>query len=383
MINEIEKYFPDMEVINSDIEEKIHSALDKANFEKYTKEDVIKALNKETLDIDDFCALLSNPAKDLIEEIAKRAKKERERYFGKNVYFFTPLYISNYCENQCVYCGFNCKNNIKRAKLGFDEIEKELIEIKKSGLEEILILTGESRTKSDVQYIGQSIQLAKKYFKNIGIEIYPLNTDEYNYLHKMGADYVTVFQETYDKTTYEKKHLKGHKRIYPYRLNSQERAILGGIRGVAFGALLGLFDYKKDTLATACHMYYLQKKYPHAEISVSIPRLRPTVIDNSINPNEVKELELLQIMCAYRIFMPFINMTISTRERADFRNNAVQIAATKISAGVSTGIGEHTKKEKDGDNQFEIADSRSVDEIYKTLENLGMQPIMNDYIYVG
>ena len=375
MINEIEKYFPDMEVINSDIEEKIHSALDKANFEKYTKEDVIKALNKETLDIDDFCALLSNPAKDLIEEIAKRAKKERERYFGKNVYFFTPLYISNYCENQCVYCGFNCKNNIKRAKLGFDEIEKELIEIKKSGLEEILILTGESRTKSDVQYIGQSIQLAKKYFKNIGIEIYPLNTDEYNYLHKMGADYVTVFQETYDKTTYEKKHLKGHKRIYPYRLNSQERAILGGIRGVAFGALLGLFDYKKDTLATACHMYYLQKKYPHAEISVSIPRLRPTVIDNSINPNEVKEL--------YRIFMPFINMTISTRERADFRNNAVQIAATKISAGVSTGIGEHTKKEKDGDNQFEIADSRSVDEIYKTLENLGMQPIMNDYIYVG
>ena len=152
---------------------------------------------------------------------------------------------------------------------------------------------------------------------------------------------------------------------------------------MAFGALLGLFDYKKDTLATACHMYYLQKKYPHAEISVSIPRLRPTVIDNSINPNEVKELELLQIMCAYRIFMPFINMTISTRERADFRNNAVQIAATKISAGVSTGIGEHTKKEKDGDNQFEIADSRSVDEIYKTLEKLDMQPIMNDYVYVG
>ena len=191
----------------------------------------------------------------------------------------------------------------------------------------------------------------------------------------MGADYVTVFQETYDKVTYEKKHLKGHKRIYPYRINSQERAILGGVRGVAFGALLGLFDYKKDTLATASHIYYLQKKYPHAEFSVSVPRLRPTVTDNTINPNEVKELELLQIMCAYRIFLPYINMTIST-------SNAVQIAATKISAGVSTGIGEHTKKEKEGDNQFEIADSRSVDEIYKTLEDLGMQPVMNDYVYI-
>ena len=146
---------------------------------------------------------------------------------------------------------------------------------------------------------------------------------------------------------------------------------------------MGLFDYKKDTLATASHIYYLQKKYPHAEFSVSVPRLRPTVTDNTINPNEVKELELLQIMCAYRIFLPYINMTISTRERADFRNNAVHIAATKISAGVSTGIGEHTKKEKDGDNQFEIADSRSVDEIYKTLEDLDMQPVMNDYIYIG
>lgn len=382
MTLEIEKYYPDMEIIDSDIENKILNIVEKVDFNKYKDEDVLRALKKETLEIEDFCALLSDSAKNHLEEIAKRAKYERERYFGKNVYFFTPLYISNYCENHCIYCGFNCKNDIKRAKLNLEEIEKELIEIKKSGLEEILILTGESRKFSDVEYIKDAIILAKKYFKNIGIEIYPLNTDEYETLHKAGADYVTVFQETYDKKTYDLKHPKGRKRIYPYRLNSQERALKGGFRGVAFGALLGLSDYKKDILATGLHGYFLQKKYPHAEISFSVPRLRPTVTDKTINPKEVHETELFLLMCALRIFMPFSSMTISTRERADFRNNIVQIAATKISAGVSTGIGEHTKKEKDGDNQFEIADPRSVDEIYKTLKELKMQPVMNEYVYV-
>lgn len=377
-----QKYFDDMEQIDSDIEKKVLDIVNKVDFDKYTKEDVLSALKKESISIDDFCALLSDSAKELIEQIAHRAKFDRERFFGKNVYFFTPLYISNFCENHCVYCGFNCKNKIKRAKLDLDEIEKELAEIHKSGLEEILILTGESRKMSPVDYIGEAVKIARKYFKNIGIEIYPLNTDEYKYLHECGVDYVTVFQETYDKETYCKKHLLGHKKIYSYRFESQERALLGGVRGVAFGSLLGLADYKKDTLATALHASFLQKKYPHAEISISTPRLRPTVADETINPHDVGELELLQIMCAYRIFMPFINMTISTRESALFRNNSVQIAATKISSGVSTGIGEHTKKEKDGDNQFEIADSRSTDEIYKELQTLGMQPVMNDYVYV-
>lgn len=379
----MQEYFSDMEKIESDIEQKILNVVNKTDFNRYNENDVLEALNKETLSIDDFCALLSDAAKPLIEKIAQRAKKERERFFGKNVYFFTPLYISNFCENHCIYCGFNCKNKIKRAKLDKSEIEKELIEIHKSGLEEILILTGESRKMSSVEYIGEAVKLAKKYFKNIGIEIYPLNTDEYKYLHECGVDYVTVFQETYDKEVYYKKHLMGHKKIYSYRLESQERALIGGIRGVAFGSLLGLADYKKDTLATAMHAYYLQKKYPHAEIAISTPRLRPTVADNTINALEVGELELLQIMCAYRIFMPFINMTISTRESALFRNNSIQIAATKISSGVSTGIGEHTKKEeKDGDNQFEIADTRSTAQIYDELKALNMQPVMNDYVYV-
>ncbi len=376
-----EKYFPDMEKIESDIENKILKIADNIDFSQYSENDVKKAIKTENCSIQDFCALISPAAKKFIEEIATKAKSERERYFGKNVYFFTPLYISNYCENHCIYCGFNCKNNIKRAKLDLDEIENELIAIKKTGLEEILILTGESRKMSDVNYIANATKLAKKYFKNIGLEIYPLNTNEYNILHESGADYITVFQETYDKKEYTKNHLKGHKSIYSYRINAQERALKGNMRGVGFGALLGLGDYKKDTLATALHIHFLQKKYPKSEFAVSVPRLRPTIANADINPKNIGELELLQIMCAYRIFLPYINMTISTRERDEFRNNAVKIAATKISAGVSTGIGEHAQK-KEGDNQFEIADPRSVEEIYTALKNIDMQPVMNEYVWV-
>jgi len=255
--------------------------------------------------------------------------------------------------------------------------------IAKSGLEEILILTGESRKMSGLEYIGESCKIAKKYFKNIGLEVYPMNIDEYQYLKDCGADYITVFQETYDSDKYETLHLAGHKRIYPYRINSQERAILGGMRGVGFAALLGLADFRKDAFATGLHAHLIQKKYPHAEISFSCPRLRPIINNNKINPKDVKETQLLQIMCAYRIFMPFAGMTISTRERKDFRDNVIGLAATKISAGVSTGIGSHNEDVTDkGDNQFEIADTRNVDEVCKDIKSKDLQPVMNDYIYV-
>ena len=208
--------------------------------------------------------------------------------------------------------------------------------ISKTGIEEILILTGESRKMSDVKYIAKSCEIAKKYFKNVGVEVYPMNTDEYRYLHEHGADFVTVFQETYNSDKYETLHLMGHKRIFPYRFNAQERAIRGGMRGVAFAALLGLDDFRKDALATGLHAYYLQRKYPHAEISFSCPRLRPIINNDKINPKDVHETQLLQVMCAYRLFMPFAGLTISTRERKGFRDNVIGMCATKISAGVST-----------------------------------------------
>lgn len=378
------KYMDDMEQIPSDIMDKVIKEMNEYDPSKYTAVDVRQALSHEKCTVEDFKALLSPAAEDFLEEIAIRAKEETRKHFGNSVYMFTPLYISNYCENYCVYCGFNCHNKIKRAKLDKEGIEKEMAAIAETGLEEILILTGESKAMSDVKYIGEACKIAKKYFKMVGLEVYPMNSDEYKYVHECGADYVTVFQETYDSDKYETLHLAGHKRIFPYRLNTQERALMGGMRGVGFAALLGLSDFRKDALATGMHAYLIQKKYPHAEIAFSCPRLRPIINNDKINPKDVHEKQLLLIMCAYRIFMPYASMTISTRERKGFRDNVVGLAATKISAGVSTGIGSHSEEpdEEKGDSQFEIADTRNVEEVREALKEHGLQPVMNDYVYV-
>ena len=377
------KYLPGMEIIESDIQEQVISRMNAYDYNRYTETDVKRALAAEYLSVEDFAALLSPAAEPFLEQMAAKATIETRKHFGNSVYLFTPLYIANYCENYCVYCGFNCHNKIRRAKLDKDGIRREMEAIAKTGMEEILILTGESRKMSDVEYIGEACSIAHEYFKNVGIEVYPMNTDEYKYLHEHGADYVTVFQETYNSDKYETLHLAGHKRIFPYRLNAQERAIRGGMRGVAFAALLGLDDFRKDAFAAGVHAYLIQRKYPHAEISFSCPRLRPIINNDKINPRDVHEKQLLQVMTAFRIFMPFAGLTISTRERAGFRDNVVGMCATKISAGVSTGIGSHTEEESLGDNQFEISDGRTLEQVCDAIRSRGLQPVMNDYVYVG
>ena len=383
------EYLPGMEVIESDVCASVMAQMNSYDYSKYTAADVKAALEHDTCTIEDFKALLSPAAEPFLEQMAQRARLETSKHFGNTVYLFTPLYIANYCENYCVYCGFNCYNHINRMKLSMEQIEKEMKVIADSGMEEILILTGESRGQSNVEYIGEACKLARKYFRMVGLEIYPVNTDEYKYLHECGADYVTVFQETYDADRYEQLHLLGHKRVWPYRFDAQERALRGGMRGVAFSALLGLSDFRKDALASALHVYYLQRKYPHAGMSLSCPRLRPIINNDKINPLDVHEKQLCQVLCAYRIFLPYVGITVSSRESAEFRNGIVKIAATKVSAGVSTGIGDHeskyTGKETDevqGDEQFEIDDNRSLDKMYRDIAEEGLQPVLNDYLYV-
>lgn len=383
------EYLPGMEKIESDVCANVMEQMNSYDYTKYNAKDVQVALEHETCTIEDFKALLSPAAEPFLEQMAQRARLETSRHFGNTVYLFTPLYIANYCENYCVYCGFNCYNHINRMKLTMEQIEREMRVIADSGMEEILILTGESRGHSDVNYIGEACKLARKYFRMVGLEIYPVNTDEYSYLHKCGADYVTVFQETYDTDKYEQLHLAGHKRVWPYRFEAQERALRGGMRGVAFSALLGLSDFRKDALASALHVFYLQRKYPYAEMSLSCPRLRPIINNDRINPLDVHEKQLCQIICAYRIFLPYVGITVSSRESAEFRNGIVKIAATKVSAGVSTGIGDHESKyngkeseELQGDEQFEIDDNRSLDKMYKDIISEGLQPVLNDYLYV-
>lgn len=381
LVDDYMEYQEGMEILPSSLLAQVQEL--RADFypENFTKADVRRALSNSKRSLADFGALLSPAASPLLEEIALAAQKERRKYFGNNVYFFTPLYLANYCENYCVYCGFNCHNKIQRGRLNKEQMELEMQAISATGMQEVLLLTGESRKMSDLEYIGEACKLARKYFKVVGLEIYPVNSEEYAYLHKCGADYVTVFQETYNSEKYGQLHLAGHKRCFPYRFYAQERALKGGMRGVGLAALLGLDDFRKDAFATGLHAYLLQRQYPHAEISLSCPRLRPIINNDKIKPLDVGERELLQIVCAYRLFLPFASITVSSRECARVRDNLMSIAATKISAGVSTGIGSHSSSGI-GDEQFEIDDGRTLAEIFADLKGRGLQPVMADYVFV-
>jgi len=363
-----------MEDIGSEIMEQVLAESAAYNPDSFTLDHVLAALAKDRRDFRDLGALLSSAAESLLELMAAQAKTETARYFGNSVSLYTPLYIANFCVNHCIYCGFNSQNQILRGKLTLDEISQELEAIATTGLDEILLLTGESRIKSDIGYIAEAIKLAAQVFSTVGIEIYPLNTDEYSYLHEQGADFVSVYQETYIPEIYGHVHPAGPKRCYPYRFNSQERAIRGGMRGVSFGALIGLGDFRRDSFSAGLHAYLLQQKHPHAEISFSVPRIR-----SAQNVHNVGERQLLQVMLAYRLFMPFAGIAISSRERAGFRDHVLGMCANKISAGVRVGVGGHGLKQKGGE-QFEVADARSVDEIHRMIESRGLQPVYTDYI---
>lgn len=390
---DIMAYLPGMEQIESDVCRQVMShwqEYDATAYNAYDAAAVQAALARPHCDIEDFKALLSPAAEPFLEQMAARASQETARHFGNTVYLFTPLYLANYCENYCVYCGFNCRKQIKRQKLSAQQMEQEMQLIADSGMEEILLLTGESRQMSDVPYIGEACRLARQYFRMVGLEVYPLNTAEYRYLHECGADYVTVFQETYDQAAYARLHLRGPKRVWPYRFAAQERALRAGMRGVACSALLGLADFRRDALASALHVYYLQRQYPQAEFSLSCPRLRPVGDEAAQLPPTLSERQLCQILCAYRIFLPYVGITVSSRESEAFRNGIVKIAATKISAGVSTGVGDHAQKyhqetataDLTASEQFVIDDSRSLPQMYADMAAAGLQPVLNDYLYV-
>ena len=373
-------YMTHMEAIDSSVMDEILEAEKGFDPSSYTSADVLRAISKDRLDPYDFGALLSPAAAPYLETMAEKAQRLTREHFGNTVCMFTPIYCSNYCDNRCVYCGFNHDNVIKRARLTPEEVEVEMSNIASTGLTDILILTGESRTYSDPEYIAMCIRTAKKHFSSIGLEVYPLNSDEYGYMHECGADYVTVFQETYDPVRYEQLHKGGAKRIFSYRINAQERALMGGMRGVAFGALLGLReDWRKDAFSCGMHGYLLQRKYPWAEISYSLPRLRPCS-SHKEDDTSVGERDLLQVAMAYRLFMPFAGETISTREVPRFRDGIVNICATKISAGTSVRIGGHSDVKDQGDGQFDLSDTRGVDEVRETLKRMGLQPVFNDYV---
>ncbi|MFH1761907.1 MAG: 2-iminoacetate synthase ThiH [bacterium] len=335
-----------------------------------------RILDKRGLDIMDFLCLLSKNASNNLEEMAQIAHENTKKYFGNVIQIFTPLYLSNYCDNKCRYCSFANHQKIKRKKLSLDEIRTEAEIISKSGMRNILILTGESRSMTPVNYIKSSIEVLGEYFSSIGIEIYPLTGDEYLELIRSGVDSLTIYQEVYDRKIYSNLHDRGPKADYEFRLDAPERALQQNIRKVNIGTLLGLGNPVKEIFFTGLHMQYLQKKYPWAEFSVSLPRIRPLV--SEFKPEfQISDALFVQILTALRIWNPSLGITISTRESQNFRNNILKLGVTRMSAGVSTAVGGHSSNSSA--NQFEISDLRSLPEIQCDLLKMGYQPVLHDW----
>ncbi|WP_366924442.1 2-iminoacetate synthase ThiH [Metallumcola ferriviriculae] len=347
-------------------------------FSSITTTDIERILAKDKINAYDFLSLLSPQAEKHLESMAEKAQKLSLQHFGKAILLFTPMYIANHCINKCAYCGFNVGNRIKRKKLTAEEIEQEAKAIAATGLRHILFLTGESPAQSPVSYIAKAAGILKKHFHSVGIEIYPLTEQEYSQVIDAGVDSLTVYQEVYDEGIYDKVHLAGPKRNYSFRLDAPERACRAKIRSVNIGALLGLNEWCKEAFFTGLHADYLQNKYPDVAVSVSLPRIRPHAgTFQDIFP--VNDKSLVQIMLALRIFLPYTGITISTRERQEYRDHLIPLGVTKMSAGVSTEVGGHSSEDK-GEGQFEIADNRNVAKMKQAILAKGYQPVSKDWM---
>lgn len=345
--------------------------------ENTTSEQVVKIVGKDRLTAMDFLALLSPAAGEHLEIMAQKAHQLTVQNFGHVIFLFTPIYLSDYCTNKCVYCGFNVTNTFTRKKLTLAEVEKEAQNIAASGLQHILFLTGDAPKIAGVPYMLECIKILKKYFSAIAIEVYAMSQSEYKELIDAGVESMTMFQETYNPLIYDQLHVAGPKKDYHYRLDAPERACRAGIRSVNLGALLGLDQWRRDGFFTGLHTHYLQNKYSDVEVSISLPRIRPTM-GQCETGFTVNDKQMVQYMTALRLFMPRVGITLSTRENAEFRSNAIKLGVTKMSAGVNTAVGGHTESQENA-GQFEISDNRSVAEMSQAILKLGYQPVVKDW----
>ncbi len=360
------------------------------NFEKafssVSTTSIFNSLKENNLEINQLISLLSPQAEDCLEQMAQRAQAISKSQFGKTIQLYAPFYLSNYCDNACLYCGFNLNSNIQRRKLTLKEVEAEAQFISAEGLKHILILTGESRTESPVSYIQDCVALLKKYFTSVSIEVYPLSEQEYAQLVMQGVDGLTIYQEVYDEQLYAQMHPSGAKKDYKFRLAAPERGARARLRHISIGALLGLGDWRKEAFFLGMHAKYLQDNFPEVEIGVGLPRIRPlghgSAVDGFRPISQVTDRNIVQMILALRIFLPRLNITISTRENAEFRENLIPLGITRMSAGSVTNVGGYTlyKEKNEHSAQFEIQDKRSVSQIKTLLEKKGYQPVFKDWL---
>ncbi|BAV09183.1 tyrosine lyase ThiH [Filimonas lacunae] len=350
---------------------------EKAGIYHKTTADVVRALQTPRPTLNDFKALISPAAAPLLETMAQRSRQLTQQHFGKTIQLYAPLYLSNECHNICTYCGFSMDNKVKRRTLQPTEIIQEAMAVKGMGYDHVLLVTGEANHTVHVPYFLQALELLRPYFSQLSMEVQPLDEEDYTPLIQAGLHAVLVYQETYHKEDYKKHHPKGKKSNFDYRLNTPDRLGSAGIHKIGLGVLIGLEDWRTDSFFTALHVSYLQKRYWKTRYSISFPRLRP--FSGGLEPKvEMSDKELLQLICAYRICFPDMELSLSTRERPSFRNHAIGLGITSISAGSKTNPGGYAVAPESLE-QFEISDERSPAEIAGMIMQQGYEPVWKNW----
>ena len=342
-----------------------------------TADNVEKSLRKTKCDLDDFINFISPAATNYLEEMAQKSHLLTKQRFGKTIQMYAPMYLSNECQNICTYCGFSLDNKIKRKTLTDCEIKEEVLVLKEAGFDHVLLVTGEANYTVNINYFLNAIELIQKQFATISVEVQPLSEQEYVALHNAGVHTVLVYQETYNEEVYKKYHPKGKKSNFDFRLETPDRIGKAGIHKIGLGVLLGLEYWRTDSFFNALHLNYLQTTYWQTKYSVSFPRLRPA--EGMIEPNFVMDdKDLTQLICAYRIWNPDLEISISTRENEKFRDNIIPLGTTTMSAGSKTNPGGYSVDKKSLE-QFETNDDRSALEISTIIRQKGYEPVWKDW----
>ncbi|MCX5750918.1 MAG: 2-iminoacetate synthase ThiH [Candidatus Saganbacteria bacterium] len=346
---------------------------------------VRSVLSKEKTSFDDYLTLLSPAAFSIVEELAVKAQTLTLKNFGRAILLYAPIYVCNECDNQCVYCGFNQRVSGQRVCLSPDEVMREAEVLYEKGFRHILLVSGEKKDKVSLDYLKDVIGRLHDKFDSISLEIAPMEKNEYRELFAAGADGLTVYQEVYNRDIYKDVHPHGKKADYEFRLGTPERAGEAGFYRINIGALLGLGKWEEEAALLGLHAAYLKKKFWQSQIAVSFPRLRDSSA-SFVPPHPVSDKQLVQMICALRIFIPTLGLTISTRESSEFRDNLIPLGITQMSAESKTSPGGYSNAEKNGE-QFEVADTRIVSEICAMLKKKGYDPVFKDwdrtYIPVG
>lgn len=343
--------------------------------------------------------IFNNQNPEFLENLAQESRRITQQYFGRTISLYAPLYLSNYCSSHCTYCGFNSHNRIERFKLTHDQIHQEMSSVADKGIENILLLTGESYQAAPLSYLLQAVDIAKEYFTSISLEVHPLDTTQYRQLFRNGVDGITIYQETYDRERYRQVHLSGKKRDYVYRLETPARIAQSGIRQLSMGILIGLSDTAEDLWALYTHLRKMEKESPGIEYSLSFPRLRK-IKQQEITPpaniggkapgqdknmmDGVDDITFIKIICLTRILFPRVGINLSTREKPRLRDHALELGVTRISAGSNTSVGGyHIRPPGQQDPQFDIEDTRSVKEVIRHLKKKNFDPVLTDWRPIG